>query len=708
MSDGGHPPVAGELAVTVVASTRPLPRANPDEVPDAHQGEAVTVDALANDANPFPEEPLTVVGAVVETGQGSAEPSDSGVVVTPSDSFVGALIVRYRVADATADPDREVEGTIRLTVLGRPEAPRAPRVEEVRSETVVLSWDAPADNGTEITGYTARSGKGDTTDCPSTTCTVTGLKNDLVYNFTVTATNDVGESEPSGPSEDARPDEKPDQPEPPSLTFGDSALTVTWRNRAYTDRSPIECVNLEISPAPADGVVQKSCVTGTSTVWDGLANGTSYTVRVQAVNEAPEPSDWSDDSAPETPAAPPAKPAAPTASRISTALGGQITVRWSDPANNGDAVKKYYLDVYQDGAKNRTLEVVGTEQTIQDLSTESSYTFAVTAENKAGTSPVSDRSAAVVPYGTPTVPGTPTASNSSPTSGRADVRWSGIGSGEFRGPGHRYEVRANGTGYENAGTATSYTFTGLSNGTKYTFQARACNQYACSGWTASSNAVTPYTTPGAPTVSSERVDSRTIRFTVRPGSTGGNSIDQIRYRINGGSWQTMSASGGSVNAGGAYSTTYTVQAQAHNLAGWGATGSGSSRTLSNPANARVSISVGGVFGGGPDQGCNQSPSTWCKWLNLSVSGWEPNTVFSYRCLSTQHDSAGQVYFPRWEMGQWWDEVAGVTTRTDANGNWSGRTDCMHQYQNEETWLETQEGNLANSNRIYWSRANVNP
>ncbi|MFI9488849.1 Ig-like domain-containing protein [Promicromonospora sp. NPDC052451] len=706
VSDGGHPPVAGELAVTVVASTRPLARANPDEVTDAHQGEETSVDVLANDANPFPEEPLTVVSAVVETGRGFAEPSGSGVVVTPSDSFVGTMVVRYRVADATGDPDREVEGTVRLTVLGRPEAPRAPRVEEVRSGTVVLSWDAPSDNGAEITGYTARSGKGDTTSCPSTTCTVKGLKNDVVYNFTVTATNAVGESDPSAPSEDARPDEKPDKPEPPTLTFGDSKLTVAWTNRVYTDRSPIECVNLEISPAPADGVIQKTCVTGTSIVWDGLANGTAYTVMVQAVNDAPDPSDWSDASAPEVPAAPPAQPAAPTAQRVDNALGGQITVSWTEPANNGDPVARYHLDVYENGAMKETQTVTGTSRVVSGLSPEASYTFAVTAENKAGKSPASDRSPEQVPYGQPQVPGTPTAELGSTTSGQAIVRWGGISSDAFRGPAHRYEVQGNGVA---ARAATSpYTVTGLSNGTEYRFQVRACNQYTCSAWTTSSNGVTPYTTPGAPNVTASTVNSQTVRFTMTPGSNGGRAIDAMRYRINGGGWQSLPASGGTADAGGAYSTTYTIDVQAHNAAGWGANAAGSGRTLPNPANASVSISVGGVFGGGSAEGCHQSPNTWCKWLNLTVSGWEPNTVFHYRCLSTEHDSAGQVYFPRWEMGPWWGEVAGVPTRTDANGNWSGRTDCMHQYQGEYTWLETQEGNLADSNRILWNRANVNP
>jgi len=697
VSDGGHPPVKGELAVTVVASTRPLARANPDEVPDAHQGEAVPVDVLANDANPFPEEPLQVVGAVVETGRGTAEPSGSGVVVTPADDFVGVLVVRYRVADATADPAREVEGTIRLTVLGRPEAPRAPRVEEVRSETVVLTWDAPSDNGAEITGYTARSGKGDSTECSSTTCTVTGLKNDVVYNFTVTATNEVGESDPSAPSEDARPDEKPDKPEPPSLRFGDSALTVTWKNRTYTDRSPIECVNLEISPAPADGVIQKSCVTGTSVVWEGLANGTAYTVTVQAVNAAPEPSDWSDASAPETPAAPPAQPAAPSAQRVDNALGGQITVAWTEPANNGDPVKQYHLDVFENGSRTETQTVTGTSTVVSGLSAEASYTFAVTAENKAGTSPASDRSAAQVPYGTPQIPGTPTAALGSTTSGQADVRWGGISSGEFRGPAHRYEVLANGGGNPaNAGTATSYTFRNLSNGTAYRFQVRACNQYTCSAWTGSSDAVTPYTTPGAPGVSWTLRSSSEGRFTVSaPGSNGGRAVESMRYRINAGGWQNMGASGGNVDVGPAFSTTYSIEAQACNAAGCGASATGSGRTNSNPANRSFTISKGAD--GSTSSGCRQGAA--CRWINMTITGWEPNTPFTMRCLTTVRQPAGQVYFPRFEQGNWWGQAWGVPLRTDANGNWSGQSDCMHGYSGASTWVETQE--LGESNHLLW-------
>src|SRR5690606_24307342 len=210
--------------LTVVASTRPLARANDDAVPDAHQGKETRVPVLANDSNPFPDvAPLTLVDAVVETGQGSASVTGDQVAVTPRDDFIGVMVVRYRVQDATKDPDREVEGRIQLTVLGKPDAPPTPRVEEVRSKTVVLSWDPPNNNGADITGYTVRSQNGYEKACGTTTCTLDGLTNNVEYTFTVFATTAVGDGPASPPSAVARPDEKPDPPAAPTLEFGDQS-----------------------------------------------------------------------------------------------------------------------------------------------------------------------------------------------------------------------------------------------------------------------------------------------------------------------------------------------------------------------------------------------------------------------------------------------------------------------------------------------------
>ncbi|WP_036964539.1 Ig-like domain-containing protein [Promicromonospora kroppenstedtii] len=549
VSDGKNPAVDAVLTVKVVASTRPLVQTTQDVVLDAHQGEPTTIPVLANDTNPFPGEDLTLSGVpTVETGSGTTEYRGDQLVVTPAEDFHGAMLVRYRVQDATGDPDREVDGIAKLTVLGKPEPPRAPRVEEVRSETVVLSWDQPNNNGADITGYTLRTQNGQEHACNTTTCTFDGLKNNVKYTFTVTATNEVGESEPSPASKEARPDEKPDQPAPPTLVFGDKSLEVSWKNRAYTDRSPIECVNLEISPAPADGVIQKTCVQGGNTTWTGLENGTAYTVRVQAKNAAPDPSDWSEPSAPETPAAPPAQPAAPNASRVDTAVGGQINVSWTAPANNGDAVKTYYLDVYKDGSKVKTVTTSDTSQTVQDLSTSSSYTFTVQAENKAGKSPVSGQSNAVEPFGTPDVPGKPNAALGSNTSGQANVSWGAIG--DFRGSGPRYEVQANGANGKNAGNATSYTYSPLNNGTSYTFQVRACNANACSGWSAASNAVTPYGPVPTPSISASGGDQK-VTFTWDGRATNGRAIRSV---VVSGAFNSTATNGTqSVSAG--YSTT---------------------------------------------------------------------------------------------------------------------------------------------------------
>ncbi|WP_369370940.1 Ig-like domain-containing protein [Promicromonospora sp. Populi] len=520
VSDGKNPPVEAELTVEVVASTRPEVKTTTDVVLDAHQGEATTIPVLANDTNPFPEEDLTLSDVpVIETGVGEADYAGNQLVVTPNEDYTGTMQVRYRVQDATGDPDREVDGIAKLTVLGKPESPRAPRVEEVRSETVVLSWDQPNNNGADITGYTLQTDRGQEHECATTTCTFDGLQNNVTYTFTVVATNEVGDSEPSPASREARPDEKPDKPAPPRLDFGNESLTVAWTNRSYTDRSPIECVNLEISPAPADGAIQKACETSSPITWTGLENGTAYTVRVQAKNQAPDPSEWSDPSAPETPAAPPAQPAPPTASRVDTAVGGQINVSWTAPANNGAAIEGYTLTEYQDGSLTRTLPVTGTSQVVQDLSTNSSYTFTVRAENKAGESPDSGQSNEVVPYGTPDVP---TGVQASPGNGQANVTWSGISSAAFRGPGPRYEVQASGGGVQNAGNATSYTYGGLNNGTSYTFQVRACNQYTCSGWSAASSAVVPFGPVPTPSISASGGDQQ-VTFTWDATATNGRS-----------------------------------------------------------------------------------------------------------------------------------------------------------------------------------------
>src|SRR5690606_9414015 len=97
-------------------------------------------------------------------------------------------------------------------------------------------------------------------------------------------------------------------------------------------------------------------------------------------------------------------------------------------------------------------------------------------------------------------PGKPSAELGSNTSGRAVASW---GAADDNGNAVTYEVQANNAGTKTT-TATSMTYTGLSNGTAYTFRVRACNQAGCSAWAGPTGKVTPYTVPSAPGVSWSR------------------------------------------------------------------------------------------------------------------------------------------------------------------------------------------------------------
>src|SRR5690606_41453404 len=71
--------------------------------------------AALHDALPI----LRLVSARLESGRGAVETAGDRVRVTPPDDFHGVTVVRYRVADATGDPTREVEGVARVTVRDR-------------------------------------------------------------------------------------------------------------------------------------------------------------------------------------------------------------------------------------------------------------------------------------------------------------------------------------------------------------------------------------------------------------------------------------------------------------------------------------------------------------------------------------------------------------------------------------------------------------
>jgi hypothetical protein len=657
VTDGVTEPVEATVTVRVGASTRPLPTANTDTVAEADQGKSITVPVLANDFNPFPDKPLKLMTAATESGSGGATVKGDEVVVTPSADFVGTLVVRYRIQDATKDPDREANGQIVVTVQGVPEAPGAPTVTSVQDRTVVVSYGAPSNNGAEITKYTVRSVSGNSysKDCQSTTCTLDGLTNNVEYTFQVTATNRVGESKPSGTSAVARPDARPDTPNPPSLTFGDKSLKVAWTTPT-TPGSPVESYTLEISPAPPSGVTQKQ-VTGNSMTWEGLENGSNYQVRVQAHNRAPEPSSWSNWSASEIPAGPPMAAAAPTATQLQ-GVGdqAQMQVNWTPGNSNGDPIRSFQLEVHNGSQLVRTITpgASARSQAVTVPTSETPYTYRVRAENKAGWGEWSPMSAPRRGVNKPSAPSLSAVKEGdrSLTLTYAQGARNGAKATEIQ---MQYSVNG---GSSWAAMPGNNVISGLQNGTNYNVRVRAVA--TVDGATYASDASNqiagnPYGPLGQPGLSATQ-NARSVTFAWNGNaSANGRNITKVEVNIDGGGFQSVAANS-SRTVGDGYSERHTITVRVTDAAGQTITRSAEQTSGSQPPR-QAWVTSSGDANGQPN--CNDGT---CSYFFVHARNFPANTNVYVQCASNAPAPYGGTF-------------GGRTMRTDGSGNIEERIGC---------------------------------
>lgn len=145
-----------------------------------------------------------------------------------------------------------------------------------------MSWAAPNDNGSPITSYTVVASPGGasaTVPAPLTSASVGGLQEGTSYTFTVVATNDVGDSGPSAPSNALTVAQSPSAPTNVTAVARDGAAAVSWNASDPNGAS----VTYTVTASP--GGASRSTM-ATSTVVDGLTNGVEYTFTVQAFNSA--------------------------------------------------------------------------------------------------------------------------------------------------------------------------------------------------------------------------------------------------------------------------------------------------------------------------------------------------------------------------------------------------------------------------------------
>lgn len=388
---------------------------------------------------------------------------------------------------------------------------------------VVVTWDAPTDNGgNAITGYRV------TDSHTGTTRTVTGagrswtgtfpdIDADEQLTFTVVTVNSAGTSNPSTASAGiVVPATAPTAPHDVSAVRGDEQAVVSWAAPASTNGAPVTSYTVTAEPGGSSTTVSAPT---TSATMPGLTNGTAYAFAVTATNAAGVSPGAT--SAAVTPAGVPDVPTNVQASRGDSSA----SVTWAAAQGNGADVTGYTVTASPGGA-SVTASGSFAGAIVPGLTNGTAYTFTVTATNAVGTSASSVPSADVVPAGKPlAVTGVELARGDR----RLVVSWTpsqGNGS-EVTG----YVVTYNGVRVTLPPTATRTSLNGLRNGTTYRVTVAAVSG-AGEGTPSSPVAAVPAGRPGVVAKPVATVKGRTVTLTWRAAPANGAAISS--YVVKGG------------------------------------------------------------------------------------------------------------------------------------------------------------------------------
>ena len=362
---------SASVPVNVIASSKPLVQTSPGQI-TLNAGESKTVDISEYATNPLADQgPLTIMGDPATSAGGSATASGSTMTIQADAGFNGSFTVTYRVQDATKDIDREVQGTIQATVLDKPGAPTRASAVSNSAGTALVSWSSGSTGGSPITSYTVTDHtQGDSKSCSAVTeCLVSGRTNGTEHTFSVTATNEVGESDPSNKTS-VLIDAKPETPGEPTVKPGDRSITVSWTPPVNTG-SDLEGYDVELSP----GGVQPARADQTSLTISDLDNGKAYRVRIRARNRN-YTSEWSSFSQNVTPYGAPGAPTGVSA----TFSNGTAEVKWNAPSNtNGRSIEQYTVSA--EGADPVKVDAPSTSTSFKLKHSEQQVSISVKAVN---------------------------------------------------------------------------------------------------------------------------------------------------------------------------------------------------------------------------------------------------------------------------------------------------------------------------------------
>ena len=388
---------------------------------------------------------------------------------------------------------------------------------------LTVTWDAPDDGGSAITGYTVQWKSGTQSYTTSrqatvttTTHTIPSLTNDTTYTLRVKATNANGDS---GWTEiTATPLSGPGVA---SVTVDQASITQTLADVTVTMANPqneVQVVFLRYRvagdawPSLANLILSDSGTAITFTL-TGLTGNTDYDVAASL--------DSTFASGVKT-ASFTTSPTKPGKARnvVTTSGNGQFVITWAVPSNNGgSAITGYKLQwksgsqSFGDPSREHIVAASFRGYHITGLTNGTEYTARVIAVNAVGDGPPSDEKTAT-PVGPPDAP-----PNVQAGSGHQQltVSW---GAPNDRGSAiteYKLQWKSGGQNFNSsrqrtiAAPSRTDTIPSLTNGTEYTVRVRATTALGDSDWSAEAKG-TPREGPHVSTVRVKEPISCTVTF----------------------------------------------------------------------------------------------------------------------------------------------------------------------------------------------------
>ncbi len=225
----------------------------------------------------------------VQSANYSAFPTPfvSGSGSASSASFLQAGVLDYSFTRVASNSANYIDLTTVLPPsVAAATVPGAPTigVATAGNAQAIVNFTAPASNGGAlISGYTATSNPGGFTGSGTNSpIAVTGLTNGIAYTFTVTATNAIGTSAASSASNSATPFSAaiaPGAPTNVTAAPGNNSITLTFSPPSSIGSSPLTGYTATCGTNINIGSTSPITVSG-------LTNGTAYSCKVNASNDA--------------------------------------------------------------------------------------------------------------------------------------------------------------------------------------------------------------------------------------------------------------------------------------------------------------------------------------------------------------------------------------------------------------------------------------